>query len=778
MSRGRVTESLLAMLAVAVVVAPLHSLFTPGTWIPYALVMALAVTITGVVARSLTRLDVPVVLAQILVGLAITCLVFAREHLWYGLPTWETVLALNTLLYDARIIITTYAPPAPTSTGIILALALLVWLTTLVVDFLAVTRRAPALAGIALLTAFLTAASNSGSGMPVGYFIVAATLWLALLGRSRVQALTRWDSSGRHASQTPQPGHDRAGRLAVAGRQVGVISVLVAALAASLLPHMPTRFLLDGLGRASGGGGTPTMTISSTVNLADNLEQQSQHQVLRYTTSARSPAPLRVGVLPTYEDGVWTIGEPTTTTAALPDLPVGSSAEDAETFEVIENGLGAPQLALPFPVASLEIDTEWGTTTGDTIVVERRVDEDSASYVLEVPTEEALQDSPATDSLARPDVNPRDLAVDPASRGAVVEALASISAPGMTPIDKARAIQAHLRSNEYTYSLELLQPTDVTGAPVMTDPITAFLQTRQGFCTQFTAAMVMMARAEGIPARFAIGFLPGESDDDEWSVVGADAHAWPELYFADIGWLRFEPTPATRTGASPPAYSRPVSTTPTPEPTVRPSQPAQPVEPFEPPQPENRPTSATPTSWFADAIDRFGWLALVLVLAVLAALTMPLSAWVERRRRRRAAADEAARIEVVWGDLLERLDDIDITPPPDASPRQVGRYIIGQTYLSTPTRDALSRVVAAVETARYARPVEGSDPERVARVEEDAREVAERIVGALRRSDRVRSTWWPAAGVAAWRRGIDQGRDRLQTDVIDRLPRRRGSPPD
>ena len=28
-------------------------------------------------------------------------------------------------------------------------------------------------------------------------------------------------------------------------------------------------------------------------------------------------------------------------------------------------------------------------------------------------------------------------------------------------------------------------------------------------------------------------------------------HAWPELYFANYGWVRFEPTPASVTGTAP-----------------------------------------------------------------------------------------------------------------------------------------------------------------------------------------------------------------------------------
>ena len=39
-----------------------------------------------------------------------------------------------------------------------------------------------------------------------------------------------------------------------------------------------------------------------------------------------------------------------------------------------------------------------------------------------------------------------------------------------------------------------------------------------------------------------------------------DAHAWPELYFEGVGWVRFEPTPAVRTGAAP-SYSQPTLAT-------------------------------------------------------------------------------------------------------------------------------------------------------------------------------------------------------------------------
>ena len=63
--------------------------------------------------------------------------------------------------------------------------------------------------------------------------------------------------------------------------------------------------------------------------------------------------------------------------------------------------------------------------------------------------------------------------------------------------------------------------------------------------------MAMMARVVGIPSRVSVGFLPGERDEEGWKVSIRDMHAWPELYFANYGWVRFEPTPASVTGTAP-----------------------------------------------------------------------------------------------------------------------------------------------------------------------------------------------------------------------------------
>ena len=75
----------------------------------------------------------------------------------------------------------------------------------------------------------------------------------------------------------------------------------------------------------------------------------------------------------------------------------------------------------------------------------------------------------------------------------------------------------------------------------------AFLfEDRRGYCQQFSGAMALMLRMIGIPSRVASGFAPGGRDPQRgvFLVEDVDAHSWVEVYFAGIGWVPFEPTPA------------------------------------------------------------------------------------------------------------------------------------------------------------------------------------------------------------------------------------------
>ena len=82
--------------------------------------------------------------------------------------------------------------------------------------------------------------------------------------------------------------------------------------------------------------------------------------------------------------------------------------------------------------------------------------------------------------------------------------------------------------------------------------IADFLTTSHvGTSEQFATAFALMARAEGIPTRLAVGFRRGAQAGSTFTVTTADAYAWPEVDFTSIGWVPFDPTPAIDDSAAP-----------------------------------------------------------------------------------------------------------------------------------------------------------------------------------------------------------------------------------
>lgn len=69
------------------------------------------------------------------------------------------------------------------------------------------------------------------------------------------------------------------------------------------------------------------------------------------------------------------------------------------------------------------------------------------------------------------------------------------------------------------------------------------LESRKGYCAHFATAFVLLARAEGLPARYVEGFKVPFNVSRNMRVYSSMAHAWPEVYLEGVGWVAFEPTP-------------------------------------------------------------------------------------------------------------------------------------------------------------------------------------------------------------------------------------------
>ncbi len=70
--------------------------------------------------------------------------------------------------------------------------------------------------------------------------------------------------------------------------------------------------------------------------------------------------------------------------------------------------------------------------------------------------------------------------------------------------------------------------------------------TRRGFCEHFASGFVFLMRAAGVPARVVTGYQGGETNpvDGYLIVRQSDAHAWAEVWIANRGWQRVDPTAA------------------------------------------------------------------------------------------------------------------------------------------------------------------------------------------------------------------------------------------
>lgn len=106
-----------------------------------------------------------------------------------------------------------------------------------------------------------------------------------------------------------------------------------------------------------------------------------------------------------------------------------------------------------------------------------------------------------------------------------------------TPLEVIDHAIAFFRSRPFVYTL--------TPPLLRQDPVDQFLfETQRGFCEHYAGAFAVLMRAAGIPARVVTGYQGGELNGlgDYMIVRQSDAHAWTEIWLADQGWVRFDPT--------------------------------------------------------------------------------------------------------------------------------------------------------------------------------------------------------------------------------------------
>ena len=118
--------------------------------------------------------------------------------------------------------------------------------------------------------------------------------------------------------------------------------------------------------------------------------------------------------------------------------------------------------------------------------------------------------------------------------GLPAELAAKVTAGKTTALDKARAI--------YDYVFTTMR-YDKTGTGWGRGDVLYACDAKKGNCTDFHSLFIAMARSQGIPARFEIGFpLP----DGKYSGEIAGYHCWAEFFEPRHGWIPVDISEAWR----------------------------------------------------------------------------------------------------------------------------------------------------------------------------------------------------------------------------------------
>jgi hypothetical protein len=218
--------------------------------------------------------------------------------------------------------------------------------------------------------------------------------------------------------------------------------------------------------------------------------------------------------------------------------------------------------------------------------------------------------------------------------------------------------------------------------------------------------MAMMARVLDIPARISVGFLPGtkiktESGKATYAVNMRDLHAWPELYFSGVGWVRFEPTvsrgvvPGYATVAE--ADAATAAPTDTAAPETAPSATRAPADTVAPTaQGLNGSTSTSTTATVAP----IGWVLLALLVVILIGLVPAVIRAVQRSRRLRRLASARAPALLAWTELTQTSEDLGARVPETLTPREASAWLADGALEHEP---AVERLLDALERERFAR---------------------------------------------------------------------------
>lgn len=745
-----------AVLGASIAIAPLLS--TMYFVVPGALLAAIVV-LTGALLRAVPVPWPFVGLAQFLVLVEVVTLIYARDGATLGvLPDRDTAEAIGSMINATIAHSQEYPAPVPRLAALDTTLAAGIGLLAVVVDQLAASRRTVPLVGLVFLTVYMTPVSLLSGHVTMWAFIPGALGYVFLLAAAERRHTADWGHHltdlGRRATRVDAA--SRGNGLSSAGRRTGLGAVACAVVVPFFVPTLSPH-LFGQRGAGPGGSGSSDVTVANPMlDLRRNLTGQSDAVLVRVTDASDPPTYLRLTALDKLTPKGWAPGKRGPDTepvdASLPEAPgtapgvIQSSISAKVTLTDRFHSHWLPVIYAPRTVA---VDGPWlvDRSTLDVLAGREGLDGAGVTYSFRAavpePSPEQLRNAPNPSKDVRP-----MLSVPSSLPDSVAERARQVTQGQGSDFDKALALQRWFRS-EGGFEYDLSSHSDGSALETIADFVD---DDRTGYCEQFSGAMAIMARTLDIPARVAVGFLrPERTGKENFVFRGTDMHAWPELYFEGVGWVRFEPTPGGA-GYAPARFS----SIDVPEGSSSSSPLHEPQRNRQPKDLRDVPGTAVGGSDNTTGGSGSPWTGIgVGAVVALLVLFIPLAARtaVSRRRWRRSVTDSDL-VEAAWAELRSRVRDLGGDWDGDATPRMIGHTLRGRIAADPEALAALSLLVTQTERARYDR---DCDPAGL-------RDAIDLVVGCLAsRSTRRRRTvarWLPVA----WVSGLVESRRRARED--------------
>lgn len=707
--------------------SPLYA--DPGGYRVPALVGGLAIVTVGLVCRASRLPPVAVPVLQLAAGALFL-------DAWFSLPV--TSARLGTQLVHGSEQLNEFAAPVPAR-----YVAIAVFLTAcalalvIAVDLCVLGLGRVPLAGLPLLLALTVPISVLTQRLPITVFIGTAVPFLALLALEHTRALRGW---GREVG--PSARHRFA--ILLGASRVGALALAGAIVVPVLIP-VTSGVFSRGDGANSGNGNRSVTLVNPMLDIRRDLIQKTHTPLVEVHTNDPDPSYLRLTVLDQFTGAEWRASNrqlPASNRAsgALPIAPglAPDAAGRATSWQIaLTKGFETNWLPTPYPVTSLAVTGDWRFDSRTLDIVNTGPATASEGLSYRVNAFKPVYDANLLNVAGTPVGQPVEgMTALPGQLPTVIARTAErLTRGATTEYEKLAVLQDWFRSNGgFTYSTA---PAPGSGMALLAAFVT---RDRVGYCEQFAAAMAVMGRTLGIPARVVVGFLRptgAVSGAGNRLFTSDDLHAWPEFYFAGSGWIRFEPTPGARTG-TPPAYT---------DQTLTPIQPNRPTPTSNPRQqqqhaPALRPPRSTDVTGSGGGAWGWLWLPGVVLLGLLGGLPRGLRA---RRRRVRLASQDAVELSRgAWAELRATALDHRIAWADDRSARQALALLRARVSQDPDLVRELAWFGEFVERSRYARSVAISSGE-AARVRECVKDWSAEIRQMV--SDRTARSarWWPTS---------------------------------